>query len=133
MSSNNLICIVSGPRQGIENGARIIKDTLEELRLSHKNMIIIHGDASGIDTQAKNIANNMGISTIGMPSNWKKYGKSGGPIRNIEMLQLLTHYPKKEDWKKMVIAFGVKESKGGTKHIVSIARKVKGLEIREIE
>jgi hypothetical protein len=48
---------------------------------------VVHGDASGADSLAKEWAISNGIEHIPYPANWKLYGPSAGPIRNALMLQ----------------------------------------------
>ena len=92
-------------------------DALEQLKKSTKEPItIIHGDCRGADKIAGEVAETLGMEVERYPANWKKYGKSAGPIRNVEMLE---QNPDK------VIAFheNIMESKG-TNHMLSIASKV---------
>lgn len=49
---------------------------------------IIHGGARGADTLAGNWAEANEIPVTVCKANWEKYGKSAGPIRNQEMLEL---------------------------------------------
>lgn len=48
--------------------------------------VIIEGDAKGADRLAGEVAIEMGISLLKFPAEWKKYGRSAGPIRNQLML-----------------------------------------------
>ena len=55
----------------------------------HKREVIdcvIHGDASGADTLAKEWARAHGIVERAYPADWKRYGVRAGPIRNQLML-----------------------------------------------
>lgn len=49
---------------------------------------IIHGGCRGADEGAGDWAKSEGIRTIVCPADWKKHGKSAGPIRNREMLEI---------------------------------------------
>lgn len=48
--------------------------------------VIIHGDAQGADTLAKNWAIENEVPHIPFPADWKTHGKAAGPIRNQKML-----------------------------------------------
>jgi len=48
--------------------------------------VIIHGNARGADTLAKECAEEMGYEVISFPALWDKYGRAAGPIRNQQML-----------------------------------------------
>lgn len=77
--------------------------------------IIVHGVARGADTIAGEVAKKLGMSVEEYPADWKKFGRSAGPIRNRVMLDT------KPD---LVIAFhnNIEESKG-TKDCVTEARR----------
>jgi hypothetical protein len=98
-----------------------IRTALLELPL---DTIIIHGCARGADKMAGRIAKEMGFTVMEVPANWERYGKSAGPIRNREMLQL---------GPDLVIAFhgNINESKG-TKDMLKIAKKA-GIKTKLIE
>ena len=74
--------------------------------------LVIQGEATGADLLAREVALDLGISVIGIPANWKGYGRAAGPIRNQQMLQ--TGDP------QAVVAFhdNLAESKG-TKNMLS--------------
>lgn len=59
----------------------------------HRNLLecIITGDATGADSLAEkfSIRNNIPIKIF--RADWKKYGKSAGPIRNKEIISDATH------------------------------------------
>jgi hypothetical protein len=82
--------LITGTRHGWDH------DHLESvLREWHRNLseygqqvILVHGDADGVDTQARDIWHEMGYITEPHPANWKKFGMKAGPIRNTEMVQL---------------------------------------------
>jgi len=71
---------------------------------------IISGAAKGADTIGSNWAKTRGKSLLEFPANWGAYGKSAGPIRNMQMLV--------EGSPDFVLAFpGGK----GTEHMLSIS------------
>ena len=74
-------------------------------------------EESSADMLAWKIARKLGIDRAGFPANWTgRHGKSGGPIRNIIMLEIIKPHE--------VIAFheDIGNSRG-TKHMLGIAQK----------
>lgn len=78
---------------------------------------IIHGAARGADTLASQFALSRSIPVSDVPANWKRHGKSAGPIRNQEMLDVYKPV--------LVIAF---PGGRGTEDMVKRA-KVAGVEV----
>lgn len=76
--------------------------------------LVIQGEARGADTLAREWAEDMKISVMRFPANWKLHGKAAGPIRNKQMLD-----KGKPD---LVIAFLAPGSRG-TKNMIDQARK----------
>ena len=91
----------------------IIQDRLEQLP---RDTEILHGNAPGADRIAAAIALMLGLSVTSFPANWKRYGKSAGLKRNIEML---------DENPDLVIAFQKNKSRG-TQHTIdnAIARGI---------
>jgi hypothetical protein len=110
------------------NDYRLIWRTLDKLFDEIKFSVLIHGAARGADWHAGFWAR--GVSSIGregptvhvtsFPANWKKHGKSAGPIRNQLMLDV-----GKPD---LVIAF---PGGSGTADMIRRARKA-GVPVKEI-
>lgn len=75
---------------------------------------IITGGARGVDTWAKQWANNHGIDNKVIPADWDTHGKKAGYIRNFTMVSI----------SQMVIAIWDGESKG-TKHTIDICLEQK--------
>lgn len=50
------------------------------------NLIIVQGEAKGVDTFAKRAAHYLGLGVESFPADWKKYGRAAGNVRNDEML-----------------------------------------------
>ena len=85
------------------------------------DIIIITGDARGVDTSAYDFAVHNYCAYKGYPADWNKFGKRAGPIRNLQMLD--------EEKPDLVVAFpGGK----GTEHMVKIARG-RGIKVKEIK
>lgn len=85
--------------------------------LSRKQIQIISGGATGVDTLAIHFALDNDIPYKKFPANWHEYGKKAGYLRNIEMA----------NYADALIAIWDGKSKG-TKHMIDIAEK-KGLKI----
>lgn len=82
-----------------------------------RNAIIIHGAAQGADHIAGKAASALGFDVIAVPAKWHIYGRSAGPRRNKEMLDMNPN---------LVIAFHADITKSkGTKNMLSIARRAK--------
>lgn len=77
-----------------------------------KNISIISGHCSGVDTMAEQFAKEHQYPIEIYPAEWKKYGRAAGPKRNRIMV----------DAADMVIAFWDKKSKG-TKSLLEYAQK----------
>lgn len=73
-------------------GSRFQKDrifvwkTLDYLHRRHLFDCVIHGDAEGTDSLAKQWAIARGIHQVPFPADWKRWGRSAGPRRNAEMI-----------------------------------------------
>jgi hypothetical protein len=78
--------LISGSRYGCD--PKIISDMIHYVLITYpnKNYILIHGNAKGVDTMAKNYCQQMGWSCIRFEPDWKKHGKSAGPLRNQTMV-----------------------------------------------
>lgn len=53
-----------------------------------KKIIIIEGEARGVDSIAKDYALINHLDIMSFPANWSKYGRSAGMIRNEEMVKV---------------------------------------------
>lgn len=86
------------------------------------NIVIVSGGASGVDSLAEQYAKDNNYTFELFPANWNKYGKSAGPRRNEEMVQVAD----------FVIAFWDYNSKG-TKSLIELTKKYnKPLRIKDI-
>lgn len=95
---------------------------LDELRrgISHDAMTIICGGANGADRLAWDWCISRRVPLDNYPAEWKKFGKSAGPIRNQKMID--------EGKPDLVVAFP-----GGRGTADMIARaKSAGVEVREV-
>jgi|Laugrespbdmm15dd_1035085.scaffolds.fasta_scaffold00442_14 hypothetical protein len=78
---------------------------------------IVSGCANGADKIGEKFAESFGLPISRFPANWSKYGKSAGPIRNLEMAKYADE----------LIAFWDGKS-SGTKNMIDTATKL-GLKI----
>lgn len=87
--------------------------------------VLVHGAARGADTIAHAAAYRLGYEIRRYPAQWELYGRSAGPRRNQEMLNVEVPH--------LVIAFHDDlENSKGTKDMVERARKA-GIEVRHYE
>lgn len=93
------------------NDFDLMKKTLKQFK--NKKVTIVHGDCRGADKIAGFLGKELGFNIEPHPADWKKYGKSAGPIRNTEMVNSNID---------LVLAFPVGNSKG-TKDCLEKARR----------
>jgi hypothetical protein len=89
--------------------------TLDELLPKYDCPEIVSGHASGADQFGEEYAKEHGLQFQIFKPDWKKYGKSAGPIRNRQMLMYAL------ETTAVIIAFWDGESKG-TKNMISQAQ-----------
>lgn len=77
--------LITGGRDFLDR--KFIHEVLDYVFQKRLIDVLIHGDARGVDTLAKNWAKNRGVQVIGYPANWTKYGDLAGPARNSFMLE----------------------------------------------
>ena len=85
---------------------------------SKSRTVVVHGAAKGADRIAGAIAEEMGLHVEAYPADWDMYGKSAGPIRNQQMVELGAD---------VCLAFPLGESRG-TRHCMQAAEKA-GIEV----
>jgi hypothetical protein len=95
---------------------------LNDIYKAHGELLVIEGGAKGADAMGLRWAKEAKsagriVDHISVPADWKNYGRAAGPIRNAEMLDLVT-----DGGSSMVVAFhlNIDESKG-TKNMVGQA------------
>lgn len=113
--------LVCGDRNWKHKG--VIRREMYRTLTSDLHNFVIHGDATGADWMACQIANEMKIPCMVYEAHWKRHGRAAGPIRNREMLN------EKPD---LVLAFhnNIERSRG-TKDCVTEARR-RGIPVRVI-
>lgn len=102
-----IIVLVCGGRK-FSDRERVFK-ALDELG---SIVQVVHGDATGADSLARDWAIERRVPHTPFPAKWKEYGNKAGPIRNSQMLRLA-----KPD---MVLAF---DGGKGTANMVKQARR----------
>ena len=85
---------------------------ISNIRKENK-IIIVSGCANGADIIGERYAEENGFTVEKYPADWKKYGKSAGPIRNEEMAEICDY----------VICFWDGKSKG-TKSMIEYAKNI---------
>lgn len=63
---------------------KLVYNTLNEYK--SKDMMLVLGDATGVDALARQWAIENKIPFVVHYANWGKYGKAAGPLRNKEMI-----------------------------------------------
>lgn len=96
-----------------------LMDPEEETK--YGQLTIIHGNATGGDTVAKDFATVHWLNEEPYPADWNKYGKQAGFIRNQQMID--------EGKPDVVVAF---PGGNGTRDMVARAKKA-GIKVVEVE
>lgn len=96
------------------NNQIYLKKSLDAFHKNNSITKLVSGGAKGADSLAYYWAKDNNIETAVYKADWNKYGKSAGPIRNIEMLD-------KEN-PDIVIAF---PGGRGTEHMIKVSKERK--------
>ena len=107
--------IVAGCRscQDYDMAKAYIEQCIKKIREKY-TLIFLSGGCKGADLLGERYANENGFCIERYPANWKKYGKSAGPKRNLQMVQACDY----------VICFWDGNSRG-TASMISYAKKFK--------
>ena len=105
----------------------IIEKVLNEVlsTCDDKEIEIVSGHCEGADALGECYAVEHEVKLKIFPADWKKYGRSAGPIRNKQMIDYIIKLDK-----KLVVAF-VSENSRGTKNTIKLAEK-QGVPVIEI-
>jgi hypothetical protein len=76
--------LICGPRDFV-NGLYVFGVVVGIVKTAGPNLVIIEGEANGVDTLARLAAEKLGIPVDPYPADWSK-GRSAGPVRNRRML-----------------------------------------------
>lgn len=64
-----------------------IRQLIVSLARRHPDrLVIVHGNARGVDRIARDISEELEIPFWSYPARWSRYGRAAGPIRNRAML-----------------------------------------------
>lgn len=111
--------LICGSREWADGGA--IYQKLAQLHDGKNVVIVIEGECRGADVLGRQAAEQLRIPVLAFPAEWKKYGRSAGPIRNAQMLR--------EGKPAVVLAFHDDLAhSAGTKDMVERAKKA-GLKV----
>ena len=111
----SLAVLVTGSRHWTE------QEPVRAMLLGLGPDVVVHGDALGADQIASLLCHGLQLSQLPMRARWKLYGKSAGPRRNREMLQVLSAL-KACGWETRIDAFPMPDSVG-TYHMMDLARR----------
>lgn len=80
--------LITGSRYGVDSDLleSVLRESIDYL--GTLEVTLVHGDAPGVDTQAKELFQKWGLPHEPHPANWKTHGRAAGPIRNQEMVDL---------------------------------------------
>ena len=107
--------VIAGCRNydNYNEAAPFIDSCLYEIRKKH-TIIILSGCSTGADSIGERYATKNGFDIEKYPADWKRFGRSAGPIRNKQMAEICD----------LVICFWDEKSKG-TKSMIEYAKKNK--------
>ena len=94
-----------------------LNDIIASNKIDIKQLEIVSGHCEGADMLGEKCAADLGAKCTVFPAQWKKYGRSAGPIRNKQMIDYI-----KDCDNPIVLAF-VNERTKGTRNTVSLAQK----------
>ena len=114
--------IVAGDRNFSDYAlmVRVLDKVLANRRLTH-DVVIVSGMARGADTLGERYAREHGLSVQQFPAQWDVYGKSAGPRRNLQMLEVAD----------ALVAFWRGPESRGTSHMIRVSQ-AKGIPVRVI-
>ena len=91
---------------------------LDTILSEYRDLEIVSGHARGADLFAEEYASLRGVKLSVFSPDWKKYGRSAGPVRNRQMLEYALEAT------PLVVAFWNGESRG-TKNMIMQAQKAR--------
>ncbi len=82
--------LVTGSREWTDMPAVLSRLQAVRDAIEPGELVVIHGDAPGLDRIADRCAMAMGATrALAMPAQWDKHGKAAGAMRNSEMVKVL--------------------------------------------
>ena len=116
----DFVLLVAGSR--ILNNYNIVAKGLEECteqileKFSDDHIVLVEGEAKGVDQLARRYAECHGWRVIPFPANWNQHGKRAGFVRNEKMHKFISQYPN-----RLCICFKHHDSDGkGTTHSIEL-------------
>lgn len=95
----------------------VLDSVLEVRDIEYANAEIVSGHCDGADKLGELFAKNHDIPVKIFEPNWQAFGRAAGPIRNRQMIDYISEFPKES----IVVAFISKNSKG-TYNTIQLAR-----------
>jgi hypothetical protein len=86
-----LVVVVTGSRNWDWSRVHPVRQALERVLtpgLIPSQVLVVHGDARGLDKLADRVACHLGMNVLSLPAPWDQFGKSAGPIRNQALIDL---------------------------------------------
>lgn len=100
----------------------LVGGTITDLITEFGDFICVQGGADGADQLVREFAIAAGIPCLNVPANWQRYGKSAGPRRNRQMLEICRE-------PLVVVAF---PGGRGTRNMVAQAEEWRVREVRRV-
>jgi len=82
-----IVILVSGTRDPlIQRHKDLIREEISKKVTKDNTYLLVHGNCSGVDKYAEEVALSLGCQVRRYNADWKRYGRSAGPIRNQYMI-----------------------------------------------
>lgn len=75
--------LTTGTRNGFSRIGDVLDALMDEYGRPHQ---LVHGGGRGVDAQAAEWAEALGVDVVWFRANWNRFGRRAGPIRNQEMV-----------------------------------------------
>lgn len=111
--------VITGSRDWTDT--EFIWQALDDILMLNSIDKFYHGGARGADTIGRDWALSHNIRTYRFMAEWKKYGNSAGPMRNMKMLDSAIQSAEKYEDELQVVAFRLGKSRGTT-HMVEYSK-----------
>lgn len=104
--------LVTGSRDWDLSERKIIHDAIDSaIGDDSTHVVLLHGNCRGADTIAANYARKRGFAILSKDARWNDFGDAAGPMRNRQLLSLLSDF-RKADYICHVLGFPKAKSKG---------------------
>jgi hypothetical protein len=82
-----LVILVSGTRDPLTQRHKdLIRNEISKKVTKDNTYLLVHGNCSGVDKYAEEVALSLGCQVKRYNAEWKRYGRGAGPIRNQYMI-----------------------------------------------